>query len=273
MKLGITTQTFINCIFKKEIDEIDVINFAKNSGFNWVEIRNKNFHIAQMMLKRIKSAAEERNIKVHYAWDGGSLFDDNYDELFKKHIKIASMFGKNVISRVTIDTSKINSQPNKIGYTQCEFDIIVKRMNHVIEIASLNHVSLAFENAFEPLCGKPGEYYGFTELLKHCRAMKMTLDTANFLNSAQQKELPSQNDVKELFSRFCTQIPYIHIKSTKNNLLENVITANGDFNWLPILQEDKWYCIELPAQDNFERCKQMVLDSKYVIATMQQHKN
>ena len=53
MNIGLTIQTFIECMQSKQIDELDILGFAKDNGFNWIEIRDKSFNTTDEVLRSL----------------------------------------------------------------------------------------------------------------------------------------------------------------------------------------------------------------------------
>lgn len=181
MKLGITTQTFLNAMTASGEGACDVIKYAAEQGLDFVEIRNKSFQLSELQLKQIKECATGENIELCYAWDGGSLLDESYKDTYDKHFEYASMLGNGTVIRAIIDPSLIKSREYPLDYTEEEMAIIHKRLPEVIKMAEERNVLLTYENSYESI-------WGFTELLERNPTMRMTLDTANFLNIEQQKK-------------------------------------------------------------------------------------
>jgi sugar phosphate isomerase/epimerase len=255
MKLGLTLQTFLDALAAEHADERDIISFASGQGLDFVEIRNKNRCLDEARLNRIKAVADSLKITIQYAWDGGSLLDDDYTETYKYHLNNAEMFGAGTICRVIIDPQLIRSRETPSDYTEDEMDIIHKRLSDVMRLAEEKGVVLAYENSFESVSG-------FTGLLEKNPGMFMTLDTANFLNLKQQKQISNPAAVMQLYKKYQSAIPYVHIKSTKDGVLKDTFIADGDFDWRTFFRlYDGWTCLELPASDQTADCKKRICDS------------
>lgn len=247
MNIGFTTQTFIECIHLKQINELKLLDFAKDNGFNWIEIRDKSFHITDEILK---SFAEEKELRVHYAFDGYTLEADNYLEIFEKIAKRAAIFGEGTFSRVII-SNKLKDIDREHIYCTDDFNMLKERIENVIEIANKYKVIFAFENVFESV-------RGYSQLFDSIPNMDITLDTANFLVQDSEKI----EEINEFCEKYKERIKYIHIKSTVNNKLQNNLVLDGDFNWGSFINDsNKWYCIELPAESDIQICKNKVVNA------------
>lgn len=260
MNLGLTTQTFTNVLTSRQCCEEEILDFAAEIDLNWVELRDKGLHYSADRLHALKQYAESKNIRIHYAWDAGSILDDGALEEYTCGIRNAALFGDGTISRVTLDTTWIMKSEG-IGYSRCIFEKMTDRIQAVQELADKMGTVLAFENAFEPVSCQDG--FSFPEFFEVIPNMKMTFDSANFLNREQQKQLPKPEQVKEFYCRWKDRIPYLHLKSTVRNTMSPVLEENADFSFQEFLGDHtKWFCIELPAQPLVRQCMENLLASK-----------
>jgi sugar phosphate isomerase/epimerase len=259
MKLGITMQTFIRTLEAGTADELDIIAFAAGLGLDFVEIRNKNMYLDRARLEQIKEHADNLNIAIQYAWDGGSLLDDDYIEVYSHHLDNADIFGPGTISRVIIDPQLIRNRETPMDYTTDEMDIIHEHLAYVNRMANEKGIVLAYENSFESV-------WGFTDILEKNPGMVMTFDPANFLNCEQQKKISDPDNVMQFYRKYQKAIPYVHIKSTKDGALKDTVVSDGDFDWKAFFKLfDGWACLELPASEKAADCRQRISDSLLVL--------
>jgi len=259
MKLGITMQTFMRTLETGTADEVEIITFASELGLDFVEIRNKNKYLDRTRLMQIKEHAENLHIAIEYAWDGGSLLDDDYVEVYSHHLDNANIFGSDTICRVVIDPHLIRNRETPIDYTIEEMDIIHERLINVNRMANEKEIVLAYENSFESV-------WGFTDILEKNPGMFMTFDPANFLNCEQQKKISSPDYVMQFYKKYQQSIPYVHIKSTKDSVLKDTFVPDGDFDWKTLFRLfDGWACLELPASEQAADCRKRISDSLLVL--------
>jgi sugar phosphate isomerase/epimerase len=169
------------------------------------------------------------------------------------------MFGRETICRVVIDARLIKSRSIPRDYTKDEMITIRERLSKVTELAKEKGITLAYENSLESVSG-------FSSLLENNPQMSMTLDTANFLNQEQQKHVSDAESVMNLYVQKQKMIPYVHIKSTKDHILQDTVIEDGDFDWKAFLRlYNGPICIELPAGCSFQDCRQRVAVSQNTI--------
>ncbi len=243
---GITTQSFINAILSGQTGESDVLRLAKTFGLDFVEIRNKG-HLQASDVERLAAQASLEGIRLHYGWDIGSLFDTDYLQVYQAQLACAQKCGSGAICRVVMDPSRISQREQPVDYTTEETALLEARVAEVNKMAADMDLTLAFENAWE----SPKGYFG---MLDRIAGMRATLDTANFLNLGQQRTRNDAREVLALSTAHRAQIPYVHVKSTRNAVLLDTVVADGDFDWKAYAESrnDGSFCIEFPAADSFE---------------------
>lgn len=259
--LGFTTNMFANTGMKIE----DVIRWAEENGFSWAEVRDPNVKMSDSELINIKKLAVELNMELHYAWDSLDLLNFNEEE-FYKGVSNAKIFGKGTYSRVVIAPNQIKNVAGKKGYTKEEYLKIIDVMNKCITYSEREGIELCFENAFEPVNGDKSSFYGMSELLDGCKPMKSTFDAGNFMNKNQTRVNPSQEELIQYIRKYHKQLPYIHIKLTRNNEIIPTLEGNVDFDIKQIFDEftvnpKANICLELPGQNDENVIKDNILKS------------
>lgn len=255
--IGITTRTFMQPILNGKITSEKLMKWAAGLGFQWIEIRDNGCEMSKAYLMGLKELGKSLGINLHYAWDGSDLLKTGDEELFKRGIDNAVIFGEGTFSRITIAGSAMKSVQSQRGYLKEDFGSLCKIIKKYNEFASSKKICIVYENSLESVAGDGVTYFGMRELMQTNGDMKMTFDPGNFLNRDQEKKLPTWDQVKEFYIEFKDRIPYIHLKSTKDNILTDNLVMDGDIDIRGLVcmaSEKDIICIELPAQDELSVC-------------------
>ncbi|MEI8205391.1 MAG: sugar phosphate isomerase/epimerase [Kiritimatiellales bacterium] len=245
--IGFTTMTFKPSLLAGEISIPQLFEWGAGKGFDWVEVRDFELTFSEPELLAIRADAKRQGLRVHYAWDATSVYEVKDRERFFKGIRNAALFGEGTCSRVMIAPELIHAEQGKIGYSAEEIPVLTARIREYGQYAVKYGVILAFENSKEPIAG-------FEDLLEAVPAMRMTFDTANTFNQETIGVPLSWAQLKNFVLRRAGQIPYVHLKSFKNGQTQSGLIADGEVPFaelLPLLSEDAWLCVELPADDSF----------------------
>lgn len=267
-QIGFTTQTFIKHINDKSISVEELIEWASNQDFKWVELRDPQVKLTKKYLKKIKSFAEQLGININYAWDGTNILNPEDEPLIIKGIGNAAVFGKGSMSRILIAPSNIMGESNKLGYSSDELLKITKTIAGYNKVAAEYGVALVYENSCEPLFGDEVSYFGMADILKESPDMKITFDSANCMNKDNTRLISNENEVISFCRRFCSQIPYMHVKSTENSILKSNLLLKADLNILNILKilnDNALVCVELPSESDLELCKSKIIEGKNLL--------
>jgi sugar phosphate isomerase/epimerase len=231
MKLGITTQTFLRCLNNGECTEADILRFSARSGFAWVELRDKGFHLQDGELARLRNLGDQLGLRLHYAWDCAEGLSPT-QEMYAAVLARAAAFGAGTQVRVILPPVGID-------------------LPGLIRRAGDLGIVLAFENAYE----SPDAFSAF---LRANPTMAMTFDPSNFLC------VPSEpKRVRLFFEDHRDRIPYIHIKCTQSGILVPDFIEGGDMDWETFpFDPQRWFCIELPAEQGLESTFARVLHAK-----------
>jgi sugar phosphate isomerase/epimerase len=263
--LGLTTNTFMKFIKNDEITNEQIIKWAHDYGFSWVELRDPGVSMNKEYLRQLKDVGDILNIRLHYAWDCNDLLHPN-DAIFFSGIERACIFGEKTYSRVLIAPDSIKNIADKKGYTQAEFQQILPMIEKYTTYAAEKGIIVCFENAFEPVHGDGCEYFGMRELLDKARGMKTTFDPGNFTNQMQSRALPTASAVLEYACNYKEQIPYFHIKTTLDYNLLPYVDHTKDFDMAAIFVEmanvqNVLFCLELPASKTLTDTKENIIES------------
>jgi sugar phosphate isomerase/epimerase len=263
--LGLTTNTFMKFIKNSEITNEQIIKWAYDFGFSWVELRDPDVSMSNEDLLMLKELADGFNIRIHYAWDVTDLLHPN-DAIFFRGVEKAGIFGQETHSRVVIAPDSIKNVEDKKGYTQAEFQQILSMIKKYTIYAAEKGIIVCFENAFEPIRGDGCEYFGMSELLDEAKDMRTTFDPGNFTNRMQSRALPTAAAVLEYTCNYKAQIPYFHIKTTLDYNLLPYVDYTTDFDMAAIFVEmantqNMLFCLELPADKTLTATKENMMKS------------
>ena len=267
-QIGFTTQTFVNFIEDKSISVKDLIEWAADQGFKWVEVRDPQIKMSKEYLKIIKNQAEHLGIRIHYAWDGTNILNADHEYSIRKGIENAEIFGKDTMSRIVIAPSNITEEESKLGYSADEFLQVSKTISKYNKIAASHGVTLVYENSVEPILGDKKLYFGMTEIMKENPEMKITFDPANSMCKDNARVPAKEGQVVSFSKNYSNQIPYIHIKSTEGNILQSNLLLKADFDILEILSilnDSTLACVELPPETDLRLCKEKVINAKNML--------
>ncbi len=253
-RIGFTTMTFKPALLAGEVTLPQLFEWGAGQGFGWVEVRDFELSFSESELKAIKVDAARYGLRVHYAWDSTSVYEQGDRERFFKGIQNAAFFGEGTCSRVTIAPELIHAEQGKIGYSAEEFQVLSERISEYSRYAAERGIVLAFENSLEPL-------NGFEALLSAVPEMRMTFDTANTFNEVNTGKPLSWIQLRDFTRRCAHQIPYVHLKSFKNGETCADLIPDGEVplaELIPLLNRDAWLCVELPADESLASCRQRV---------------
>ncbi|HUI71715.1 MAG TPA: hypothetical protein VL354_14440, partial [Spirochaetia bacterium] len=125
-----------------------------------------------------------------------------------------------------------------------------------------------FENSHEPLTGSGGDA-GISELLDAIPSMNLTFDPGNAMDREHNRSFCSAADVSRFYGDYRDRLPYVHIKMTKDNIVQPVFVEDGDMPpafYREMIADAKLLCIELPEAPDLESCKRRVLAARHLLS-------
>lgn len=257
--IGFTTMTFKPALLAGEIRHSELFAWAAEQGFGWVEVRDFELDFSQEQLQTIMDAATACGLRPHYAWDTTSLFPEEDQARIRRGIDNAALFGEGTCSRIVIAPELM---ANQTGYTAEEFQALEKHIREAVTYAMERGVTLVFENSQETLDG-------FEAFLEAVPEMRMTLDTANTFNDENTGEALVWPAFREFIIRRKGQIPYVHLKSSREGKTVPDLLENGDVplaELFPLLQASAWLCVELPTEGTLASTFKRVQTGKKLVS-------
>jgi sugar phosphate isomerase/epimerase len=255
LKLGFTTQNFIQCVPVTLENVRRFIDYAVEKGFAWIELRDPDAKLTLEECRQLAQYAETQGVEIGYANQRG-LLDVDFWQVYTKGLQNATAFksGTRTI-RALASGAEFEENENKKGFTIAEFEILVKNAEKAAQLAAENGLQLVIENGNEPLRGGSESLFGLADLLDATGPeVGWQFDTANFFSGARIYTKPA--DAKAFLETHIQRLHYIHLKSSQNQAAMPALTDNElDFDVIfPLLEKhDKPYvAIELYAIDDVD---------------------
>jgi len=237
IKLGFTTQNFIDCVPVSYDNAIMFLDYAAEKGFSFMELRDPNAELNYDECVKISAHAAEKGIEMAYANQRG-LLDPDFWEIFNKGIKNATAFNGTRTYRALISGKNFSENPEKIGLDSAEFIQTIDVANEAALKAQKLGLQLVIENGGERFFDSNDSIFGFEAFFNIVNPnVAWQLDTANpFTNQNIQLDVDT---FREYLKANANKIKYVHLKSARNHLPQKVLVKSeldfGDiFNALAI---------------------------------------
>jgi sugar phosphate isomerase/epimerase len=260
LKLGFTTQNFINSTKVSVETTKKLIDYADQGGYHWIELRDPDVTLTVEQCRQIGDYAKGRRIEIAYASQRG-LLDPDFMTVFERALPNAAVFTGPGTIRALL-AGKNFTDPAKKGLTAAELEQSIAVADQAAKLAGQHHLQLVVENASEPLFADGVKLYGLTDFFQRADSdVGWQLDTGNFFAGAKDK--PSPEQVEEFINLHADNLFYAHVKSVRNG---EVLPSLGDhvldFKTIFSIVSDfrvQYLAIELPS-DKDERQNYRNLD-------------
>ncbi len=266
--IGFTTRTFAPAIARGATTLQQVLSWAGEQEFLWMEVRDGNLSLDEGKLRELKEAANRERVRLHYAWDGTNILDAGDEALFLRGLRNSSLFGAETFVRLTIAGRVIRDDQSRTGYTKAELATLRERIGTYITRAGQHHVRLVFENSYEPLSAEETGEAGIRELLGAIPEMRLTFDPGNFMDREHNRSYCGAAELKRFYRENRDRLPYVHVKMTKDNIVQPGFISDGDLEpafYRQILTDGKLLCIELSESDDPEDCRRRILAARRML--------
>jgi len=248
LKLGITTQCFVESVPMSVENARKFVDFADSRGFHWMELRDPDAVLTAEQCRDIAEYARHKQIEIAYASQRG-LLDSDFWPVFQRGLKNAAVFpGPRTIRALIVDQKYVESR--KQSLTAEELRRAVETANQAAAMARQAGLRLIIENGAEPLSGDGNTRFGLSDFFQRVGPdVYWQFDTANFFKGEGVR--PSALQAEEFLRSHIQKLVYIHLKSAKNDQVLNVLGENeyefsGIFNLLH-RHGVPWVALELPA--------------------------
>ena len=260
--MGVTTNSFSPSLEKGEIDYNEIMQWAVEAGFSWIEIRDSKADFSLDMVRDLGVLADKLGMEANLAWDNTDIGRKFELDVWKKQLEKASVFKGQRFSRVTLSPSSVDLANS--GYSQAAFKEILKNVEIVLLLAKEKGVRLVFENSFESLTSAVG-YIGINKFMIKVGNSNLCFDFSNLLLTEQASLRPSPSQIYSFINIYKDRIPYVHFKTTYKNSLLDFFEGEADLSVTSVVKELKagtYLCVELPAQGNLDLLKERILSAK-----------
>ena len=224
LKLGFTTQNFIECAVVNVENAKRFIDYANDEGYHWIELRDSNAALAQGDCEEIAGYAHEKVIEIAYA-NQIAIPDSNFWELFETGLDNAAAFSGPTTMRVLLCGLEFENDTEKKGWSEEEMNDIIERIHKAYESAKKKGLQLIIENGMEALFGDGSTFRGLSDLFKQINpAVGWQFDCANPFSVTRIDHTPME--VKNFLECNIDRLYYMHLKSSQNRQAQPVLMEN-----------------------------------------------
>lgn len=231
-KFGYTTQNFISSTPVSVDNAKKFINYAKEKGFSWIELRDPDASLTIDECREIASFAKENNVEINYSVQKGLLENDFWDVFYKAIENTAIFEGPEFFRALALIGE------GEFGWSENEFRQLIETANKAAAIAKEKGMGFTVENADTDIDGYDKPYYGLAEFFEETNLnVTLMLDTANFFTVPTPI---SPEEVKSFIEQNASRISYLHLKSARHGVASTVLNGNPlDFETIFSLIHDK----------------------------------
>jgi len=264
MKIGFTTQNFLQPLPVSLENAKKLVDWASNQGFAWIEYRDPSAKLTLNECKQLAAYAKGKKLEVGYAAQIGIL-DPEFSEIFSRGVANAAVFEGPKTFRTLVAGAEFNPDPKKTGWSLNQLSKLVKKANLAANVAKSKDVQYVAENSTAALKGEGITSFGMTEFFANVNSnMGWQMDTANFF--AGIRVLPRPEEAQAFLERFIGKLYYVHVKSSSK---EHKSTDVLEENELPfdiifaLLSKSKvnYLALELNQQPKLEDCQNNLMKS------------
>lgn len=211
MKIGFTTQNFQVAMPNSIENLTEIITFASNEGFHFIQLRDDNALLTTEECKKLAEVANEKNIEVLYEIQKNPL-DEGYFDVFRKGLTNVLCFSGPRILRAMVANSEFVSDAFKKGWDKEEFDKLTIITDSCALMAQEKGIRFIIENFNESFFGDGASYFGIADLFDNTQHVGFQFDTGNpFRKSAREKSNP--HEVSEYLSQLGNRWVSSHLKT------------------------------------------------------------
>jgi len=267
MRLGLTTNIFSEALGAGEVNLGGIVDFADEEGFSAIEVRDDEASLEMAELEGFVKDAAARGIEISYAVKNDMLQRGDR-ALIERGIERAAACGEGTVLRFLASPSALAGEGRK-GYTAEEVSLVAERARAYAAAAAEKDVSMALENAREPLYGDEETFCGLHDIfveIEHSGGVPgglgITFDPANavFLGFCKNPATPAQ--VLEFLSTHSQYIAMVHFKTTRAGKPTPVI-GEADINNEALFENlarvyNGVVCVEIPPAGDLLECRRNI---------------
>jgi sugar phosphate isomerase/epimerase len=255
VKLGFSTQNFLNCM-PVGVDNLkELMDFAAEEGYAFIELRDPAADLSQEDCRVLAAYAREKQVEVIYEIHK-DLFNPEFGEVFDRALRNTAAFGEPGILRTIMSWSEFMADEHKTGWTDEELDHLASLADKCAAVAKEADVQFVLENIIEPWFGNDGGH-GLADLFRETRGVGLQFDSANpFLPSC--RGVADPDDVAEYLDQIGDRWFTTHLKCGKDGSFQPVLSDNPlPFEKLFTLMSGnqmKYAALELLSVDDQQAC-------------------
>ena len=256
LKLGFSTQNFLKCLPHDVKNLTEIIHFASNEGYEFIELRDPDASLSLKDCTELGNIAELVGIDVLYEINA-NLLAPGFFTIFNKGVENTKAFPGEGIIRTIVSNTEFTEDESKKGWTGDELKQLVEIAEKAGKIAHENNLKFIVENGNESFFGKGYEYYGFTDFINKTKNIGIQFDTANpFQNASRHKASPLE--VENYLISIADKWVTTHLKSGKDGVFQPVLDENpldlGSVISIMSANNVKYVAFELLGLPDKEEC-------------------
>ena len=255
VKLGFSTQNFLNCLPLGMDNLTALLDFAADEGYEFIELRDPSADLSLEDCKVLAAYAREKDVEVIYEIHK-DLFSPEFKEVFDRAVRNTAAFGKPGILRSIMSWSEFTADQDKTGWTVEELDHLASLSDECAAVAKEMNVQFVLENIIEPWFSNEGGH-GLADLFEETSGVGLQFDSANpFLPSC--RGIADPDDVAEHLGQIADRWFTTHLKCGKDGAFQPMLEENP----LPyqkifgLMSENqvKYAALELLSVDDKQAC-------------------
>ena len=255
VKLGFSTQNFLNCMRVGVNNLKELLDFAVDEGYAFIELRDPAADLSQEDCRGLAAYAREKNVEVIYEIHK-DLFNPEFKEVFDRAVRNTAVFGKPGILRSIMSWSEFTADEDKTGWTTEELDHLASMADECAAEAKELNVQFILENIIEPWFGND-RGHGLADLFRETSGIGLQFDTANpFLPSC--RGVADPDDVAEHLDQIADRWFTTHLKCGKDGAFQPMLEENPmpyqKIFGLMSGKQVKYAALELLAVDDKQAC-------------------
>lgn len=177
LKIGFSTQNFQKAMPLNVESLTELIAYASEEGYQFIEIRDDLAKLTTEDCKAIADVAASKKIDVIYEIHK-NLLDTGYFKVFERGLANMILFPVPGIIRTVISKTEFDADPNKKGWTKEELYRITKISDSCAIIAGSKNIKFIVENLNESFFGD-STYFGLNDFFANTTATGFQLDLGN----------------------------------------------------------------------------------------------
>jgi hypothetical protein len=221
---GISTFNFLKSIPLDIPGLTEIIEYASETGFKYVEVRDFQADLTIDQCKELASVADKNQIDLIYVFNKNPL-DPGFNEVFERALTNVLLLPGPGILRALVSRTEFDADKLKKGWDSEELARLADIADHCAQISSERNIRFVVENNNESFFGDGMTCFGLAEFFEKSRYTGLQMDIANpFCNSSRVKNDPER--VFSFLSGLGDRWIETHLKTVKNGEPQPVLTEN-----------------------------------------------